>query len=138
MLNKPRWRLASGTSESAFYVGNRVSALRSVTVLSQGAREVELRLDASGLLTDLRQKRGRKDDERYPARRAFTRLAHGANRSRVRLTESVTVASAEQPGFDELVDLLRERLGHADALNRSEMHSFKELMKDHAKVIGDN
>lgn len=41
------------------------------------------------------------------------------------------------PTFDELVDLLRVRLGDADALNLSELHSFKELMSDHAEVIAD-
>ncbi len=43
----------------------------------------------------------------------------------------------EVPGFDELVDLLRIRLGAADALNDSAIHSFKELMSDHADVIAD-
>jgi hypothetical protein len=41
------------------------------------------------------------------------------------------------PDFDELVDLLRIRLRDADALNASELHSFKELMADHADVIAD-
>jgi hypothetical protein len=45
--------------------------------------------------------------------------------------------AAELPSFDELVDLLRERLGHADALKPNETHSFKELMSDHADVIAD-
>jgi hypothetical protein len=39
--------------------------------------------------------------------------------------------------FDEFVDLLRERLGDADALNLSELHSFKELMSDYAEVVPD-
>jgi hypothetical protein len=43
----------------------------------------------------------------------------------------------DAPGFDELVDLLRVRLGHADALNGSEIHSFKELMRDQAEHIPD-
>jgi hypothetical protein len=33
---------------------------------------------------------------------------------------------------------LRARLRDADAIIRSELHSFKELMADHAGVIGDN
>lgn len=37
--------------------------------------------------------------------------------------------------FDEFVDLLRQRLFDADALNRSELHDFKELMSDYADVI---
>jgi hypothetical protein len=53
------------------------------------------------------------------------------------LTESATV-SAAVPSFDELVDLLRIRLCDADAVNASELHSFKELMRDHADVIPDN
>jgi hypothetical protein len=43
----------------------------------------------------------------------------------------------DAPGFDELVDLLRVRLGIADALNSSEIHSFKELMRDHEEHIPD-
>lgn len=39
------------------------------------------------------------------------------------------------PSFDELVDLLRVRLRDADAINPSELHSFTELMSDHADVI---
>jgi hypothetical protein len=48
--------------------------------------------------------------------------------------------TAEQaiPSFDELVDLLRERLRDADAIKSSELHSFKELMADNADVIADN
>jgi hypothetical protein len=41
------------------------------------------------------------------------------------------------PSFDELVDLLRVRLGIADAVNPSEFHSFKKLMVDDADVIAD-
>ena len=36
------------------------------------------------------------------------------------------------------MDLLRERLGYADAINTSGLHSFRELMKDRADVIPDN
>jgi hypothetical protein len=48
------------------------------------------------------------------------------------------LAAGEIPSFDELVDLLRERLGYADAISPSELHSFRELMKDRADVIADN
>ena len=48
------------------------------------------------------------------------------------------LAAEEPPSFDELVTLLRERLGYADAISPSELHSFKELMKDRADVIPDN
>jgi hypothetical protein len=44
---------------------------------------------------------------------------------------------ADVPDFDELVDLLRVRLHDADALEDSRIHSFKELMADHADVIAD-
>jgi hypothetical protein len=45
----------------------------------------------------------------------------------------------EQIGaFDELVDLLRERLGYADAINPSLAHNFRELMADRSDVISDN
>ncbi len=43
----------------------------------------------------------------------------------------------ELPTFDELVDLLRVRLRDADALELNHLHSFKELMSDHADVIAD-
>jgi hypothetical protein len=43
----------------------------------------------------------------------------------------------EIPDFDELVDLLRIRLRHADAINDSKLHSFRELMADYADVIAD-
>jgi hypothetical protein len=46
--------------------------------------------------------------------------------------------SADSPSFDELVDLLRIRLRDADAVNAQELHSFKELMRDHADVVADN
>jgi len=42
------------------------------------------------------------------------------------------------PSFDELVDVLRVRIRDADAINGSELHSFKELMSDYADVVGDN
>ncbi len=45
------------------------------------------------------------------------------------------MATPALPDFDEMVDLLRVRLRDADALNASEIHSFKELMKDHADVL---
>jgi hypothetical protein len=48
------------------------------------------------------------------------------------------LAAGEIPSFDELVDLLRERLGYADAINSSELHSFRELMADRSDVISDN
>lgn len=37
--------------------------------------------------------------------------------------------------FDEFVDLLRQRLFDADALDRSKLHDFKELMSDYVDVI---
>ncbi len=36
--------------------------------------------------------------------------------------------------FDEFVDLLRERLFDADALDRSKLHEFNELMSDYSAV----
>jgi hypothetical protein len=47
------------------------------------------------------------------------------------------LSAAELPTFDELLDLLRVRLRDADAINPDELHSFKELMRDHADVIAD-
>ena len=48
------------------------------------------------------------------------------------------MSDAEAPlGFDDLIDLLRIRLGDADALNKSELHSFQELMRDQAEHIPD-
>jgi hypothetical protein len=44
---------------------------------------------------------------------------------------------SEIPSFDELVDTLRVRIRDADALNSSELHSFRELMSDQADVIAD-
>jgi len=38
------------------------------------------------------------------------------------------------PSFDELIDLLRVRLGDADALDNSAIHSFTELMRDQAHL----
>ncbi len=45
--------------------------------------------------------------------------------------------AADILSFDELVDLLRVRLRDADAVKPGELHSFKELMSDHAEVIAD-
>jgi hypothetical protein len=42
------------------------------------------------------------------------------------------------PSFDEFVDVLRERIGTADALNPSELHSFKELVSDYADSVSEN
>ena len=36
----------------------------------------------------------------------------------------------DDPTFDEFVDLLRRRLGDADVVLPSELHSFKQLMED--------
>jgi hypothetical protein len=36
--------------------------------------------------------------------------------------------------FDQFLELLRVRIGLADAMNASELHDFKELMKDYAEV----
>jgi hypothetical protein len=40
--------------------------------------------------------------------------------------------------FDDAVDLLRRRLRDADHLNPVELHSFKELMRDHERAIPDH
>jgi hypothetical protein len=45
--------------------------------------------------------------------------------------------AGELPTFDELVDLLRVRLRDAEALDLNHLHSFKELMSEHADVIAD-
>ncbi len=37
--------------------------------------------------------------------------------------------------FDEMVDLLRVRIGLADDLNASTIHSFRELMADYADEL---
>ena len=47
------------------------------------------------------------------------------------------MSAPEPPRFDELLDLLRVRLGDADALEAARIHSFKELMADHAELIGE-
>jgi hypothetical protein len=46
--------------------------------------------------------------------------------------------AAEIPTFEDSVDLLRERIRDADAINPGELHSFKTLMADHADVLSDN
>ena len=48
--------------------------------------------------------------------------------------------STEPPSFDELLDLLRIRLGAADDLDPSSAHSFKKLIADRADagVIPEN
>ena len=48
------------------------------------------------------------------------------------------MSTADSPSFDELVELLRVRIGLADDLNDSELHSFKKLMEDHADVLADH
>ena len=37
-------------------------------------------------------------------------------------------------GFDQFVNLLRERIGAADAMKDHELHSFRELMSEYADV----
>jgi hypothetical protein len=44
------------------------------------------------------------------------------------------MSRTEHLSFEESVDLLRERLGAADAANPSEIHSFKELMDNDPSV----
>jgi hypothetical protein len=39
--------------------------------------------------------------------------------------------------FDEFVDLLRERIGMADALEVSELHQFNKLMSEYVDVVPD-
>jgi len=41
----------------------------------------------------------------------------------------------DDPTFDEFVDLLRQRLGDADAVLPSELHSFKQLMEDLSPAV---
>lgn len=41
--------------------------------------------------------------------------------------------AVDLPSFNELLDLLRIRLRDADALNVSQLHSFRELMRDEAE-----
>jgi hypothetical protein len=48
------------------------------------------------------------------------------------------VATADILSFDEFVELLRVRLGDADAIKLSEAHDFKTLMADYAEVTPDN
>ena len=42
------------------------------------------------------------------------------------------------PSFDEFVEVLRARLGDADALKPGELHDVHELMSDYADKVGDN
>jgi hypothetical protein len=44
----------------------------------------------------------------------------------------------DTPTFDEFVDVLRERIGAADALNRSALHDVHELMSDYEGRVGEN
>jgi hypothetical protein len=48
------------------------------------------------------------------------------------------MSHTEELGFDELVDLLRVRIGLADDLNAEEIHSFKVLMDDLPHVTADH
>jgi len=41
--------------------------------------------------------------------------------------------AVDLPSFNELLDLLRIRLRDADALNVSQLHIFRELMRDEAE-----
>jgi hypothetical protein len=59
-------------------------------------------------------------------------------RNTLGVTESAGVTTADIPGFDDLVDLLRVRLGIADAANPNVAHSFKTLMEDKASEIAGN
>lgn len=44
--------------------------------------------------------------------------------------------SAPEPlRFDDFIDLLRVRIGIADVVESSEIHSFKKLMADHAEAV---
>ena len=45
--------------------------------------------------------------------------------------------AADIPSVDALLDLLRVRLHDADAINDSELHSFKVLMVDKANLVSD-
>jgi hypothetical protein len=45
----------------------------------------------------------------------------------------VDEVAVDLPSFNELLDLLRIRLRDADALNVSQLHSFRELMRDEAE-----
>lgn len=44
------------------------------------------------------------------------------------------MATIDTLTFEEFVDLLRERLFDADAIDSSKLHEFKELMSDFADV----
>jgi hypothetical protein len=49
------------------------------------------------------------------------------------------MSTMEPPSFDEFVDLVRVRLGAADALKPSELHEFKSLFTtEDAEPIPDN
>jgi hypothetical protein len=41
----------------------------------------------------------------------------------------------DDPTFAEFVDLLRQRLGDADAVLPTEIHSFKQLMADQSPAV---
>jgi hypothetical protein len=45
----------------------------------------------------------------------------------------VDEVAVDVPSFNELLDLLRIRLRDADALDVSQLHSFRELMRDEAE-----
>jgi hypothetical protein len=45
----------------------------------------------------------------------------------------VDEVAVDLPSFNELLDLLRVRLRDADALNVSQLHSFRELMRQEAE-----
>jgi hypothetical protein len=47
------------------------------------------------------------------------------------------MSSTETPTFDDLVELLRFRLGMHDALDPVHAHEFREVMVDHSDVIAD-
>jgi hypothetical protein len=42
-----------------------------------------------------------------------------------------------EPSFDEFVDLIRVRLGMADDVIPSELHSFKMLANEYEAAVGD-
>jgi hypothetical protein len=56
----------------------------------------------------------------------------GLHQAVARLSEWARVEATDLPSFDELLDLLRARLGTADDVNLTEGHSFKTLMKHEA------
>lgn len=45
------------------------------------------------------------------------------------------MATTHVLSFDEVVDLIRERMFDADAIDSSKLHDFKELVNDYAEVI---